>query len=472
MNIVPVIMSGGAGSRLWPLSRELFPKPFIPLPDGETLIRKTYARAASIPGVGRVVTVTNRELMFLTVDEYELADADVARQSFILEPFGRDTAAAVALSALHVAEVEGPDATMLILPADHLVPDVEAFHEAALAAARLAAAGRIVVFGIRPGHPETAFGYIEAEGDRMVRFVEKPDLERATEYVASGRFYWNAGMFCFSARVILDAMEKHCPDLLAQVRAAYAASRSAVAGERISVEVDKATFAAVTPISIDYAVMEKVEDAGFVPCGFAWSDIGSWDAMADLVPADERGNRVTGNVILHDTSGSFVRASGRLVSLVGVDNLMVIDTPDALLIADNRRAQDVKAIYNRLKAAGSEAALLHRTAHRPWGTYTVLEEGDRFKIKRIEVKPGASLSLQAHHHRSEHWVVVRGAARVTRGEEEFLLTENQSTYIPRGRRHRLENPGKLRLVMIEVQSGEYLGEDDIVRFDDVYGRVP
>jgi mannose-1-phosphate guanylyltransferase len=471
MTFVPVIMSGGTGSRLWPLSRELFPKPFVLLPDGETLIRKTYARAASLPGASRVVTVTNRELMFLTADEYELVPSAISRQSFILEPFGRDTAAAVALATLHVEAVEGSDAIMLVMPADHLVPDVAAFSASVTIARDLAAKGRIVVFGIRPEHPETGFGYIEADSGRVLRFVEKPTLDKATDYVASGRFFWNSGMFCFPARTMLSAMAEHCPDLLAKARVTYAASRPAVSADRITVEVDKTAFAEVPSISIDYAVMEKVRDAGFVPCGFTWSDIGSWNAMSDLVEADDAGNRVTGEVMLHDTNGSFVRSEGRLVSLVGVSDLLVIDTADALLIADKNRAQDVKAIYNKLKAAKSEAVMLHRTAHRPWGTYTVLEEGDRFKIKRIEVKPGGRLSLQAHHHRSEHWVVVSGTAKVVNGDSELLLTTNQSTYIPCGHKHRLENPGKLRLVMIEVQSGEYLGEDDIVRFEDIYGRT-
>lgn len=471
MNIIPVIMSGGAGSRLWPLSREMFPKPFVPLPDGETLIRKTYSRAVALPGVRHVVTVTNRELVFLTSDEYALAPGPAVMHSFILEPFGRDTAAAVALACLHVVEHEGPDAIMLVMPADHLVEDQDAFREAIERAHGLTENGRIVVFGIRPDRPETGFGYIEADGETVLRFIEKPDLGKATEYVASSRFYWNSGMFCFPAQRMLDAMAEHCPHLLDEATATYAASRKSTSDDdRVTVEVDGSAFAAVTAISIDYAVMEKETGTGFVPCGFAWSDIGSWNALAELVAADENGNRTIGDVIMHDTRNSFVHSEGRVVSLVGVSDLLVVDTADALLIADRNHAQDVKAIYNRLKAAQSEAAILHRTAHRPWGTYTVLEEGDRFKIKRIEVKPGARLSLQAHHHRSEHWVVVRGTAKVVNGDQEMLLTTNQSTYIPCGHRHRLENPGKLRLVMIEVQSGEYLGEDDIVRFEDIYGR--
>jgi mannose-1-phosphate guanylyltransferase len=462
--LVPVILSGGAGSRLWPLSRELYPKPFIALPDGETLIRKTFLRAAALPGVARIVTVTNRELTFLTADEYEKAGGKGVAQSFILEPFGRDTAAAVAAACLHIEETEGSDAIMLVMPADHLIEDREAFAAAIAQARSMAAQGRIVVFGIRPDRPETGFGYLEADGDRLVRFVEKPDAARAAQYVAGGRHFWNSGMFCFPAKAMLSALERHAPDVLAAVGTTLAASRRQEGDSRMTVEIDRAAFAAVPAISIDYAVMEKVEGAGFVPCSFGWSDIGSFGAMAELVAPDAAGNRIAGDALLHDVRGSFVHAGDRIVALVGVSDLIVVDTADALLIAAKDRAQDVKAIYNRLKGEGSEAALLHRTAHRPWGSYTVLEEGDRFKIKRIEVKPGGRLSLQSHHHRSEHRVVVNG-------DDESLLKTNQSTYIPAGHRHRLENPGKLPLVMIEVQSGDYLGEDDIVRFDDVYGRT-
>ncbi len=471
MNIVPVIISGGAGSRLWPLSREAFPKPFIALPDGETLIRKTYARALALPGVGRVVTVTNRDLMFLTSDEYEQVPANGVRQSFILEPMGRDTAAAVALSCLHIAEIEGEDAIALVLPADHLIPDQAAFAKAVAGAVDLASEGRIATFGMKPDRPETGYGYIEVDGTRLVGFVEKPSAERALEYVESGRFYWNGGMFCFPVKTMLALMAEHCPDVLEKARIAHEASRTSTSDDRITVEVDKESFAAVPKISIDYAVMEKVKDAACVPCSFSWSDIGSWNAVSELTPADDNGNRVTGDVMLNDTKGSFVHSDDRLVSLVGVSDLLVVDTADALLVCAKDAAQNIKEIYNRLKETGSETAMLHRTAHRPWGTYTVLEEGERFKIKRIEVKPGGRLSLQAHNHRSEHWVVVSGTAKVTNGDDEIMLTTNQSTYIPCGNRHRLENPGKLRLVMIEVQSGEYLGEDDIIRFDDIYGRA-
>lgn len=470
MNLVPVIISGGAGSRLWPLSRELHPKPFIPLPDGSTLIRKVYERATGLPGVSQILTVTNRELLFQTADEYAEAPNRDVPTSFILEPFGRDTAAAIAMATLYVAETEGPDAVLLILPADHLIPDSAAFSNAVGDAIALAAQGRIVTFGITPERPETAFGYIEADGDKLLRFVEKPDAKAAASYIATGRFYWNSGMFCFPARTMLEMMSAHCPDVLAGAKAVMANAKKTQGADRVTLEIEKDGFSQVPAISIDYAVMEKAQNVAFVPCAFDWSDIGSWNAMSELIPADTSGNRVTGEALLHDTARCFVHSEDRLVGLAGVSDLLVIDTPDALLVAHQERAQDVKVLFNRLKADGHQAASLHRTVHRPWGTYTVLEEGERFKIKRIEVKPGARLSLQAHHHRSEHWVVVSGTAKVVNGDDEILLTTNQSTYIPCGHKHRLENPGVMRLVMIEVQSGDYLGEDDIIRFDDVYGR--
>lgn len=470
INIVPVIISGGVGSRLWPISRALHPKPFIPLPDGGTLIGKTYARAVGLEGVDHVVTVTNRDLLFLTADEYAEVAAPGVKNTFLLEPFGRDTAAAVALAALHVAR-ENPDAILVVLPADHLIVDQAGFRASVARAATLAASGRIVTFGVKPDRPETGFGYIEAEGDRVLRFVEKPNAATAAQFIASGRFFWNSGMFCFAARSMIEAMQDLCPDVLSSARAALEKGRASEAMDRLTVEVDRDSFAAVPAVSIDYAVMEKARNVGFVPCGFDWSDIGSWSVLSELVSADDKGNRATGEAILHDAANCYVHSEDRLVGVVGVSDLLIVDTPDALLVAHKDKAQEVKDLYNRLKADGHETATVHRTVHRPWGTYTVLEEGHRFKIKRIEVKPNARLSLQAHHHRSEHWVVVSGTAKVVNGESEILLTINQSTYIPCGHKHRLENPGILPLVMIEVQSGEYLGEDDIVRFDDVYGRV-
>lgn len=470
MSFIPVIISGGSGSRLWPLSREAHPKPFIELPDGGTLIGKTYARASRLEGANEILTVTNRDFLFLTLDAYADADARAIENTFLLEPTGRDTAPAIALAALQAAALHGAETMLLIMPADHLIEDEAAFAQAVARAQLLARKDRIVTFGIVPDHPETGFGYIETMGEDVLRFVEKPDAETAETYVHSGRYYWNSGMFCFKAGTMLDAMHEHAPDVLAGAKNALEHSRRGLNGETRTLEIPLDQFAATPAISIDYAVMEKARNIACIPVACGWSDIGSWSTMADLLPADANGNRLRGDTVIEDTTDSFVLSEDRLVSLIGVHDLLVVDTPDALLVAHRDKAQDVRKVFNRLRDQGHEAAKLHRTAHRPWGTYTVLEEGDGFKIKRIEVKPGRRLSLQAHHHRSEHWIVVSGTAKVTNGEREILLTNNQSTYIPCGFKHRLENPGILPLVLIEVQSGEYLGEDDIVRFDDIYGR--
>jgi mannose-1-phosphate guanylyltransferase len=466
MPLVPAILCGGAGSRLWPVSRELHPKPFIRLADGESLLQKAFLRAAAMPDVAEILTVTNRELFFKTRDEYREVDAAHAA-SFILEPFGRGTAAAVACAALRVAQVHGAEAQLLILPADHLIADTPRFGEAVAGAMRLAAQGRLVTFGIRPSHPETGYGYIEGDGDRVVRFVEKPPFEKARQYVQSGRFYWNSGMFCFAAGSVIEEMARHCPEILAAARECL--SRSRPNGDQV--ELDAESFARVPDNSIDYALMEKSSRVSVVPCDIGWSDIGSWTAIGALTEADGDGNRVEGASVLHDVRDSFIRSEHRMVGAVGLTNVVIVDTPDALLVADASRAQDVKHIYARLKEQGHEAHKLHRTVHRPWGTYTVLEEGPGFKIKRIAVKPGASLSLQMHQHRSEHWIVVSGTAHVVNGDREFSVATNESTFIPPRNKHRLANPHNVDLVIIEVQSGPYLGEDDIVRFDDVYGRV-
>lgn len=471
MTLVPVIMSGGAGSRLWPLSREAHPKPFIELPEGGTLIGKTYARAAALDGVSHILTVTNRDFLFLTVDAYALAGAAGQANSFLLEPMGRDTAAAVALASVYADKTIGREAVLLILPADHLITDEAAFARAVNRAVALAGQDHIVTFGVVPERPETGFGYIEAEGETVLRFVEKPDAKTAARYLTSGSHYWNSGMFCFKSGVMLTAMEIHCPGILEGACTAFDQAQQGRNGGHATIEIAREPFEKIPSLSIDYAVMEKADNIACVPVSCGWSDIGSWAAISELLSADEAGNRVTGETMLEGARGCFVHSKDRLVGLVGVSDLLVVDTPDALLVAHKDRAQDVKHLYNRLYAHGHEAAKLHRTAHRPWGTYTVLGEGDRFKIKRIEVKPGQRLSLQAHHHRSEHWVVVSGSAKVVNGDREILLSTNQSTYIPCGHKHRLENPGILPLVLIEVQSGEYLGEDDIVRFDDVYGRA-
>lgn len=470
MKLIPTILCGGAGSRLWPVSRELHPKPFIRLADGQSLLQKAFLRGAVLPGVSEVLTVTNRDLFFKTEDEFREVNKAGRAASFILEPFGRNTAAAIAAAALHVARVHGSDTLLLALAADHLISDQEAFAAAVAKAMELASTGKLVTFGITPDTPETGYGYIEADGNTVLRFVEKPSLEKAREYVESGRYLWNSGMFCFAAGAMLHEMQIHCPEILAATKACVEQSLVAQGKGFAQLELDQGTFGKVPDSSIDYAVMERSAEVAVVPCSIGWSDIGSWSALGDLSAPDLDGNRIEGEVLLHDVKNCYIQSKQRIVGAVGINNLVIIDTPDAILVVDKARAQDVKHLYAELKTQGHDAHRLHRTVHRPWGTYTVLEEGSRFKIKRIAVKPGATLSLQMHHHRSEHWVVVSGMAKVVNGDNEFLVNTNESTYIPAGHKHSLANPGVVDLVMIEVQSGEYLGEDDIVRFQDVYGR--
>ena len=473
MKLIPTILCGGAGSRLWPVSRELHPKPFIRLADGQSLLQKAWLRGAALPDVAEVLTVTNRELFFKTEDEYrEVAGTSHKglANSFILEPFGRNTAPAIAAAALQVAAIHGEDALMLVLAADHLIADQAAFASAVAQATQLAQQGKLVTFGIQPEAPETGYGYIEADGNTVLRFVEKPNLKKAQEYLATGRYLWNSGMFCFAAGAMLREMAQHCPAILAATRACIEQASKATGKGFSQIELTPDTFAQVPDDSIDYAVMEKSRNVAVVPCSIGWSDIGSWSAVGDLTAPDCKGNRIEGEVQLHDVNNCYIQSNQRMVGAVGVSNLIIVDTPDALLVVDRSRAQDVKHVYASLKAQGHDAHKLHRTVHRPWGTYTVLEEGLNFKIKRIEVKPGASLSLQMHYHRSEHWIVVSGAAKVTNGDQEIFIKANESTYIPAGHKHRLENPGVVDVVMIEVQSGDYLGEDDIVRFQDNYGR--
>ena len=470
MQLVPAILCGGVGSRLWPVSRDLHPKPFIRMSDGQSMLQKAFLRAAALPDVKEILTVTNRELFFKAEDEFREINSTGMATSFILEPFGRNTAAAIAAAALHAAKQYGEDAVLLVLAADHLISDQKAFGAAVANTVWLAQDGHLVTFGIKPEAAETGYGYIEAEGNKVLRFVEKPSREKAQSYYDSGRFLWNSGMFCFRAGALLDAMQAHCPDVLSATISCINESRVAQGKGVTQVDLDPALFAQVPDISIDYAVMEKSDHVAVVPCSIGWSDIGSWTTLGDLTAADTQGNRVDGDALLHDVANCYIRSDKRVVGAVGVENLIIVDTSDALLVADKSRAQDVKHLYTQLKEQGHEAHKLHTTVHRPWGTYTVLEEDPRFKIKRIMVKPGASLSLQMHHHRSEHWIVVKGMARVVNGENELFVSTNESTYIPAGHKHRLENPGVLDLVMIEVQSGEYLGEDDIVRFEDIYGR--
>lgn len=469
--LIPVILCGGAGTRLWPVSRELHPKPFMRLADGESLLQKAFIRAGKQKDVAEIMVVTNRELYFKTEDDLQAVNADKLPVSYILEPFGRNTAPAIASAALQIAQRHGDDATLLVLAADHLISKDGAFTAAVEQAVALTQQGMLVTFGIQPDAPETGFGYIEADGYKVVRFVEKPSLEKATEYLSSGKFLWNSGMFCFRAGDIIAELEQHAADLLEATRQTLSHSKNSSGSGFVHIELSPDHFKDVPDISVDYAVMEPSNHVGVVACDIGWSDIGSWNAMSELTAADAQGNRIDGEALLHDVNNCYIKSDERIVGAVGVNDLIIIDTPDALLVAGKDRVQDVKSIVGQLKQAGHEAYKIHRTAHRPWGTYTVLEEGNRFKIKRIVVKPGASLSMQMHHHRSEHWIVVCGMAKVINGEQELFINTNESTFIPAGHKHRLENPGVLDLVMIEVQSGDYLGEDDIVRFEDKYGRT-
>lgn len=474
-HLFPVILCGGAGSRLWPLSREEHPKPFIKLADGQSLLQKAYVRATQLPGIKEVLTVTNRDMYFKIEDEYNAFSKEELHLSYILEPVARNTAPAMVMAALYLRSVHGDDAQMLLLPADHLIQDDNAFLVAISQALEWSQKGKMVTFGMTPTYPETGFGYIEADGEMVTRFVEKPSMDVAREYIERGNYYWNSGMFCFPVGVFLAEMAMHAKDMLNLCQATFTNSRVASGPGFTQIELDSC-YSKVPGDSIDYALMEPLslhqsKNLVVVPCDLGWSDIGSWNALSELVPADALQNRVLGDVYLQDTHNTFVRSDDRVVGVVGVKDLIVVDTPDALLVVHKDHAQSVKSIYNHLKAKSHEAYKIHRKAFRPWGSYTVLEEGAGFKIKRIEVKPGAALSLQMHHHRSEHWIVVSGMAKVLNGETEFLIQTNESTYIPAGHKHRLQNPGKIPLVMIEVQSGAYLGEDDIVRFEDVYGRV-
>ncbi len=468
--IVPVIVSGGVGSRLWPASRVSHPKPFLQLEDGRSLLQNTYLRAASIGDINDIVTITAHDSSFKTTAEYEKCGADVTNH-LLLEPMGRDTAAATAVASLYVAETFGPDASILFLAADHVIRDVDAFRAAVDLAADRAAAGQIATFGIRPAQAETGYGYIEVDGERAVRFVEKPDRETAEHYVKSGRFLWNSGMFCFAAGTMIEAMEQHCPDILSASRESLErASRQTIDAGHLETTLDTESFGRVPKISIDYAIMEKVSNLSVIPADIGWSDVGTWSSLSESYAADEKGNTVVGDAALVDANNCFVSAEDRLIGLVGVDDIAVVDTRDATLIVNKDKAQNVKALYEKLRDDGHEAHASFPTGYRPWGSYTILDEGAGYKVKRIEVRPGGCLSLQSHKHRSEHWTVVQGVAHIVNGDDNLVLNPNESTYIECGHIHRMENRGSEPMTLIEVQTGSYLGEDDIVRYEDIYGR--
>jgi mannose-1-phosphate guanylyltransferase / mannose-6-phosphate isomerase len=475
--LIPVILSGGSGTRLWPVSRSAYPKPFMRMGDDESLLYKTLDRALLLADQGNILTVTGRDYYFLTRDEYARhAKADLDKLPFLLEPAGRNTAPAVVLAALYVREHFGVESTMLVLPADHLIRDIAAFVADVRRAEKLADDGWIVTFGIPPLQPETGFGYIrmgseiaQRDGRQIGAFVEKPDRETAQKYLQSGDYVWNSGMFCFRCEELLDAAQKHCPDVLAAAQACYS---QAISSES-PVEFDKQSFLAMPDISFDYAVMERAERGAVVPATFDWSDIGSWKAVSELeegAEADVHGNRVRGSAVVIESENCYVQGERRMIAAVGVKNLVIIDTGDAVLVADRERAQQVKLVVERLRATNHDAARFHQTVHRPWGSFTVLEDGSDCKVKRLTVKPGQVLSLQLHHKRSEHWTVVQGTAKVRVGDREFALHRNESTFIPVETLHRLENPTDEDLHLIEVQCGDYFGEDDIVRLEDRYGR--
>ncbi len=467
---LPVIMAGGSGTRLWPLSRQLNPKQFLPLVDPDlTMLQATIQR---LDGLERATPrlICNENHRFLAAEQ--LRQLGLEEANIILEPVGRNTAPAIALAALQALS-EQTDPILLVLAADHLILDVNAFHQSIAKALVLAESGKLVTFAITPTHPETGYGYLQMGapvgdgGFEVSRFVEKPDLATAQDYLAQGSYFWNSGMFMFRASRYIEELERFQPTIVSVCREALAKG----AQDMHFTRVDSAIFSSSPDDSIDYAVMEKTSDAVMVPLNAGWSDIGSWSAIWDSGEKNEHGNLFKGDVLSENTSGSYVHATHRLVTTVGVENLIIVETKDAVLVAHKDHVQDVKKIVDQLKGCKRHEHTNHREVYRPWGVYDSIDNGERYQVKRITVKPGEKLSVQMHHHRAEHWIVVSGTARVTNGEKTYLVTENQSTYIPIGQIHALENPGMIPLELIEVQSGSYLGEDDIVRFEDIYGRV-
>ncbi|MCX8515332.1 MAG: mannose-1-phosphate guanylyltransferase/mannose-6-phosphate isomerase [Burkholderiales bacterium] len=475
--MIPVIISGGSGSRLWPLSRQLDPKPFIRLSDGNSLLQNTFIRASLLEDVTAILTVTNEKTHFRMNDEYRQINSNNITCDFILEPFGRNTAPAIAVACLYIAQNYSEDETILILPADHLISDFTAFNLAVAEAKQISQDGYIVTFGITPEYPETGYGYIEANlskplknGFLINRFVEKPNLTRAQEYFNSKHYLWNSGMFCAKVSTFLEQFNLHAEHLIKSSNKCLSHSKVSKINNNTAVHLHKELFLQPEDISIDYALLEKSNKVAVIPCSLGWSDIGSWLSIAQTIPKDKDNNAIIGESVLHNTSDCLIYSTNKIVAGVDINNLIIVDTADAVLVADKNNSQNVKIIFERLKQMRHQTYEVHPTTFRPWGTYTVLEESPFYKIKRIEVKPHSSLSLQMHHHRSEHWIVVDGIATVTRNDETFELKANQSTYIEPEIKHRLENKTTENLILIEVQCGTYLGEDDIIRFADQYGR--
>ncbi len=470
-NVIPVILSGGSGTRLWPISRKLYPKQFIPLRNNRSLFQDTVSRVQSLKnGIQAPIVVCNDEHRFMAAEQLRLENVNNA--DIILEPVGRNTAPAIALAAL-CAQKHNKEAIILVLPADHIIEADSKFSNAVEVAMNLCNQDQLVTFGIQPTRPETGYGYIQAgesiasgEANRVDKFVEKPELSKAQEYINAGNYLWNSGMFMFKASALLSELAKFESEMSAAVESAFNTQQK----DLDFVRIDENKFAACKSESIDYAVMENTDNAVVVPLSCEWNDVGSWHALWESSEQDQHNNALTGDVLLEDCEGCLVHSSNRLVTAVAMKDTVIVETADAIMVAPRERSQEVKQIANSLKGLAREEANIHRKVYRPWGDYESIDHAERFQVKRITVKPGEQLSLQKHHHRAEHWIVVNGTAVVTCDDKEFLLSENESTFIPIGSIHRLENPGKIPLELIEVQSGTYLGEDDIERFDDKYGR--